>query len=140
MADGGFYTFAYTLGGNGKVTQTDITDPRGNVRRVTFNSSGFTLTDTAAVGKPEQQTVTYERQAGTNKLLSVTDPIGRKSAYTYDANGNVTQVTHLFGTSSAVTSSFTYEPTYNQIATATDPLNHTITYGYDIKGNVDKRH
>lgn len=136
LADGGFYTFAYTLGANGKVTQTDVTDPRGNVRRITFNSSGFTLTDTSAVGKPEQQTVTYEREAGTNKLLSITDPLGRKSAYTYDANGNVTQVTHLFGTSSAVTTSYTYEPTYNQLATVTDPLNHTITYGYDAKGNV----
>lgn len=136
MADGGFYTFAYTLGGNGKVTQTDITDQRGNTRRVTFSSSGYQLTDTSALGKPEQQTVTYEREAGTNKLLSVTDPIGRKSVYTYDSNGNVTQVTHLFGTASAVTTSFTYEPTYNQLATVTDPLNHTITYGYDVKGNV----
>lgn len=136
MVDGGFYTFAYTLGANGQVTQTDVTGPRGNVRRVTFNSSGFTLTDTSALGKPEQQTVTYEREPGTNKLLSVTDPIGRKSAYTYDSIGNVTQVTHLFGTSSAVTTSFTYEPTHNQLATVTDPLNHTITYGYDVKGNV----
>lgn len=136
MADGGFYTFAYTLGANGKVTQTDVTDPRGNIRRITFNSSGFTLTETSPVGKPEQQTVTYEREAGTNKILSITDPLGRKSAYTYDALGNVSQVTHLFGTSSAVTTSFTYEPTYNQIATVTDPLNHTITYGYDVKGNV----
>lgn len=136
MADGGIFTFAYTLGANGKVTQTDVTDQRNVVRRVTFNASGFTLTDTSAVGKPEQQTVTYEREAGTNKILSITDPLGRKSAYTYDANGNVSQVTHLFGTASAVTTSFTYEPTYNQIATVTDPLNHTITYGYDVKGNV----
>lgn len=136
LTDGGFYTFAYTLGANGKVTQTDVTDPRGNVRRVTFNASGFTLTETVALGKPEQQTTTYEREAGTNKILSVTDPVGRKSAYTYDALGNISQVTHLFGTSAAVTTSFTYEPTYNQIATVTDPLNHTITYGYDVKGNV----
>ena len=136
MADGGFYTFAYTLGANGKVVQTDVTDPRGIVRRVTFNASGFSLTDTSGVGKPEQQTVTFEREAGTNKLLSITDPVGRKSVYTYDTIGNVSQVTHLFGTSSAVTTSFTYEPTYNQIATVTDPLNHTTTYGYDIKGNV----
>ena len=136
MADTGFYTFAYTLGANGKVTQTDVTDPRGNIRRVTFNASGFTLSETSAVGKPEQQTVTYEREAGTNKILSMTDPLGRKSVYTYDANGNVSQVTHLFGTSSAVTTNFTYEPTYNQLATVTDPLNHTITYGYDVNGNV----
>jgi RHS repeat-associated protein len=136
MTDGGFYTFAYTLGANGKVVQTDVTDPRGIVRRITFNSSGFSLTDTSAVGKPEQQTVTFEREAGTNKLLSITDPVGRKSVYTYDPIGNVSQVTHLFGTSSAVTTNFTYEPVYNQIATVTDPLNHTITYGYDVKGNV----
>ena len=44
LADSGAYQFAYTVGGNGVVTQTDVTDPRGYVRRVTFNASGYPLT------------------------------------------------------------------------------------------------
>lgn len=136
QADGTIYLFAYTLGANGRVTQTDVTDPRGNVRRVTFNASGSMITDTYAQGKPEQQTITYERQAVTNQILSVTDALGRKTAYTYNSLGSVTSITRLAGTAAAVTTSCTYEPTFNQLATVTDPLNHTITFGYDALGNV----
>ncbi len=45
FADGGTYQFAYTVI-NGKSTQTDVTNPRGHVRRVTLNSDGYTLSDT----------------------------------------------------------------------------------------------
>jgi RHS repeat-associated protein len=136
QADSTTYQFAYTLDGSGKVTQTDVTDPRGFVRRVTFNSDGYALTDTAAFGEPEAQTLTYERQAGTNLILGVTDALTRKTVYTYDAKGNVLTVTRLATTPNAVTTTFTYEPTYNQVATITDPLNHTVTLGYDSKGNL----
>ena len=136
QADSTFYQFAYTLGANGQVTQTDVTDPRGNVRRVTFNSSGAMITDTYAVGKPEQQTFTYSRQAGTNQILSETDPLGRQTTYTYDSNLNVTSITRLAGTSGAVTTSYTYEPTFSLLASITDPLNHTVTFGHDALGNI----
>src|SRR5262249_59990547 len=62
-ADGGTYQFAYTVDANNNVTQTAVTDPRGNVRQVSFNPSGYPLTDTRALGKPEQETVSYNRQA-----------------------------------------------------------------------------
>lgn len=52
QVDGTTYQFAYTVDGTGKVTQTDVTDPRGVVRRVTFTAAGYTLTDTRAVGVP----------------------------------------------------------------------------------------
>jgi RHS repeat-associated protein len=136
QADSTTYQFAYTIGANGKVSQTDVTDPRGNVRRVTFNTSGYVAADTHAQGKPEQRTVTYERQAATNQVLSVIDPLNRKTAYAYDSMGNVTGVTRLSGTSEAVTTSFTYEPVYNKVASINDPLNHTVSLGYDAKGNV----
>ncbi|NGZ12119.1 MAG: RHS repeat protein, partial [Nitrospira sp. LK70] len=93
-------------------------------------------TDTAAFGEPVAQTLTYERQAVTNLILSVTDALNRKTAYTYDAKGNVLTVTRLATTLNAVTTTFTYESTYNQVATITDPLNHTTTLGYDSKGNL----
>lgn len=136
QADNTTYTFAYTLAADGRVTQTDVTAPRGQLRRVTFNTGGYILTDTRAVGTTEQQTLTYERQAGSDLPLSITDPLGRKTAYTYDTTGNVTAVTRLAGTPNAVTSSFTYEPTFNYPASVTDPLNHTTTFEYDGKGNI----
>jgi RHS repeat-associated protein len=130
------YQFAYTLDGSGKVTQTDMTDPRGYVKRLTFNSAGYTLTSIDALGEPEAQSTTYEWQAGTNLLLSATDTLSRKTAYTYDSKGNVLTVTRLADTANAVTTTFTYDPTFNQIATVTDPLSHTTTFGYDTKGNL----
>ncbi len=108
--------------------------PRGNVRRVTFNSSGYVLTDTRGCCAGLAHTI--ERQAGTNFVLSDTDPLNRRTAYGYDAMGNLTSVTRLSGTSQAVTTSFTFEPTFNQIATVTDPLNHTNQFGYDSRGSL----
>lgn len=136
QADGTTYQFAYTLDGNGNVIQTDVTDPRGIIKRFVFNSAGLTTTITDAVGQPEAQTTTYEWQANTNLLLSVTDALNRKTAYTYDAKGNTLTVTKLATTANAVTTTFTYEPVFNQVATVTDPLNHTTTFGYDAKGNL----
>ncbi len=136
QADATTYLFAYTLDANGRVTQTDVTDPRGNIRRVTFNADGHTLTDTYAVGKPEQQKATYERQAGSNLPLSITDTLNRKTTYIYDAFGNATEVTRLAGTANAATLRFTYEPKFNQLASATDALNHTTIFEYDAQGNL----
>src|ERR1044072_7579661 len=98
QADATTYLFAYALDANGKITQTTVTGPRGNVRRVTFSPLGYTLTDTLAGGKPEQQTTTYELQSGTNLGSSVIDPLGRRTTFTYDALGNVTSITRLAGT------------------------------------------
>src|SRR5204862_1165931 len=39
-ADGGVYQFAYNVT-NGKTTLTEVTDPRGCKRRVTFNADGY---------------------------------------------------------------------------------------------------
>ncbi len=130
------YQFAYTLDGSGKVTQTDMTDPRGYVKRLTFNSAGYTLTSIDALGEPEAQSTTYAWQAGTNLLLSVTDQLSRKTAYTYDSQGNVLTVTRLADTANAVTTTFTYDSTFNQVATVTDPLSHTTTFGYDTNGDL----
>ncbi len=136
QADSSTYQFSYTLDTGGKVTQTDVTNPRGNIRRVTFNSDGYTLTNTHALGAPQQSTVTYERQAGTNLYLSMTDPLGRKTALAYDAFGNMTSFTRLADTPNAVATNVTYEPNYHQVASVTDPLNHTTSYAYDSSGKL----
>jgi RHS repeat-associated protein len=136
QADNSVYQFAYTLDASGKVTQTDVTDPRGFVRRVTFNSSGYVLTDTNALGRPEQQTVTLERQAGTNLPLSIIDALNRRITFGYDSMGNVTSMTRLAGTPNAVTMTFTYDSAFNQPLSATDELNHTTNFNYDGFGNL----
>ena len=138
QADGTTYQFAYTEDGSGKVIQTDVTDPRGTVRRVTFNADGYPLTDTRAYGQPEAQTTTYVRQAGTNLVTSLTDALGRTTAYTYDTMGNVTGVTRLSGTGNAVTTTATYESTFNQVASVTDPLSNATSFTYDTAGNLQQ--
>ncbi|MCA1602174.1 MAG: DUF6531 domain-containing protein, partial [Acidobacteria bacterium] len=134
QGDAGVYQFAYTVDGSGKVTQTDVTDPRGFVRRVTFSSSGYKLTDTFALGRPEQQTYTFERQGGSNFVLNVIDPLNRKTATAYDAQGNATSQTRLADTPEAVTTNVTYEPAHNHVASVTDALGHTVTYSYNVRG------
>lgn len=136
QADNSTYQFVYTLDSNGKITQTDVTDPRNNPRRITFNSTGYALTETRALGKPEQQTFSYQRQSGTNLLLSVTDPLSRTTSLTYDSMGNLASFTRLAGTQEAVNVTLTHESAYNQVASITDPLSHTKTFSYDNKGNL----
>lgn len=117
------------------VTQVDITDPRGYVRRVQFGPSGYITSDTHALGQPEQQTITYSYYAD-NSLKSVTDALGRTTSYDYDALGNRIRATQLDGTPNAATATYTYEPLFQGIATVTDPLGHTSTFGYDASGNL----
>jgi RHS repeat-associated protein len=118
------------------VRQTDVTDPRGFIRRVVFNQSGYMTTDIHALDRPEQQTTTYQYYAD-NLLKLVTDPFGRTTALVYDtATNNITQVTRMSGTPDAVTTTSTYERLFNQPLTIADPLNHTTSFAYDSTGNL----
>ena len=133
-ADGGVFQFAYTFV-NGAISRTDVTDPVGNVRRVTFNANGYTLTDTGAYGQTIAQTASNVRQTGSNFVTSYTNTHGDVTSTTYDPKGNVLTVTQLPNTPDQATTTYTYEPVFNQVATTTDPLNHTTTFGYDNLGN-----
>ena len=138
LADGtSTYQFAYTLGGNGQVSQTDITDPNGNIEQKIFDTNGFATSDTFALGiSGIQQTFTYGRDPNTELITSVTDPLNRETGYGYDGYANVTSVTRLAGTPNAVTTTFSYDPTYSQLTSVLDPLNHTWTLGRDGQGNL----
>jgi RHS repeat-associated protein len=136
QADSTTWQLAYTLDAGGKIIQTDVTNPRGYVRRFTFDAAGRVLTDTQAHGTAIAQTTTYTRDATSHRVDTVTDTLGRQTTYAYDAKNNVTGVTRLAGTGDAVTSTFTYESTFQQLASVTDPLSHTTTFGYDGTGNV----
>ena len=136
LADGGVYHFSYSLDTNGNVTQADVIDPRGFAREVAFNSDGYMTSDIRAMGKPEQQTVSYSRQQGTGFLLSSTDSLSRTTAYTHDSMGNITSVTRLAGTSNAVTTTLGYDSRYYELASITDPLGNTTQFAYDDSGNL----
>jgi RHS repeat-associated protein len=127
QADGGIWTFAYTATG-GFVSQTTVTDPRGNPTTSRFNSSGYLVSQTDALG----QTTTLTRAPGSNLLLSTTDPLGRVTRFTYDAQGNVTSITDPLGH----VRTFTYEPTFNKVISITDPLGNLTTFEYDAQGNL----
>jgi RHS repeat-associated protein len=130
------HQYSYVLDGSGKVTQSDYTDQRGIVRRTTFNASGYVTAVTYGLGTPEQATITYERQAGTNMLASVTDARGRRTTYVYDTTGNMLSVTQLQGTADAITTTFEYEPQFNNMTRITDPLGRRLSYSYDSLGNL----
>lgn len=135
-ADGSTNLFAHELDSSGKVTRTDITDERGIITRMLFNSQGYTTSVTRAYGRPEQQVVTIERDPATNLMLSHTDALGRKTSYTYDGNGNMLTRTLLAGTAQAVTMRMSYTTDFNRVASVTDFLGHQSTMRYDGRGNL----
>jgi RHS repeat-associated protein len=134
LADSNTFQFAYTVV-NGKVTQTDVTDQRGKVRRVAINANGFIASSTAAYGTADAQTTTFVRDAN-GQITSTTDPLGRVTTATYDGWGNRTSVTRLYGTSNAVTTSYTYTPGGERLASVSDPLSHTTSFTYDSRWNL----
>lgn len=131
MPDSGVFHFVYTLDGAGNVTETDVTDPKGGMRKVTFNAAHYWLTDKLAVGTAVEQDFRVTRDPTSNYPLSRTDPLGRQTTWSYDANGNTLAVTALAGTSGAVTAHYTYSNAFNQLATVTDPLGHVTTFQRD---------
>lgn len=137
QADNTNFLFSYTTDPiTGAITQTDVTNPNGIVTRTAFNAAGYSTSQIAALGRPEQQTTSFGRDPNTNLLTSITDPLSRQTAYTFDSLGNITSITRLAGTPNAVTTTLTYEPTFNQLASITDPLNHTTSFSYTPGGAV----
>ena len=127
QADGGVWSFAYTLT-SGVVTETRLSNPRGHTTTYRFNTRGYLLSQTDALG----QTTSFERAVGANLLLNSTDPLGRVTRFTYDSTGNVTSVTDPQGNVRI----FTYEPSFNRLASLTDPLGQVSRFEYDPVGNL----
>ncbi len=126
-ADGGVWTFAYTTTGS-FISQTTVTNPRENKTTYRFNSAGYRISQTDALG----QATNLQRQTGTNLILSTTDPLGRVTRLTYDANGNVTRITDPAGNERT----FTYEPIFNKLTSITGPLAQITVSEYDARGNL----
>ena len=130
QADGGVWSFAYTLTGN-IVTQTVVTDPRGNPTTYRFNAEGFTLSRTDALG----QTTLFEYLPGSNLLAVITDPLGRTIRYDYDGQGNLARIVQPDGTDRRLE----YEPVFNRLTAMIEPLGRTTRYEYDALGNMTAR-
>jgi len=140
-ADGGVTSFSYTLlnpaaPALSPVLRATVTDPLRNQTSYHFNPQGFLLDVTDALG----QTRIFDRESGTNRLLSVhgaagcavCGAAGADVTFTYDATGNVLTRTDALGN----TTSFTYEPVFNGVTSVTDPLGHVSMFTYDAHGNL----
>ncbi|MBI4653725.1 MAG: hypothetical protein HY752_01805, partial [Nitrospirae bacterium] len=137
-ADGGIYTFSYTIAG-GNITETSMTTPNGAVTTWRFYDDAGNFYDKYIVKKitPDGSTI-YDRELSTNLLLSVTDPLNRKMTYTYypDASGQTHTVTDNLNN----TTTYEYEPVYGLPSKITDAnLKDTIiTYTYDANNKITK--
>jgi RHS repeat-associated protein len=138
QADNSVFQFTYTTDPvSGTITQTDVTDPLGTVNRTTFNANSYIVSQIAALGKPQQETVLYVRDPSTNLMSSVIDPLQRETDYTYDAVGNIRSVTAMAKTSAAATTQYAYDPNFSQVTSVTDALNQATTYQVDTAtGNL----
>jgi RHS repeat-associated protein len=148
LPDSSTWQFDYTLNGSGKVTATDVTDPDGNVRKVTFNTDGYWLTQKFGFGSAVEQDYTAVRggstppadctantaaNSPTNHVIGLTDALGRLSCWTYDSGGQVLTAAKLAGTADQVTTSYTYDD-FEQLTQISDPLGHTKTISRDAFG------
>lgn len=132
--DGTFFKIDYVTGSSGNVTETRLTDPRGNVRRLTFNAAGFATSDTAAFGTPLAQATTIARDPASNVVTSVTDALGRRTDLGHDPFGNLTSLTQLTGTAKARTATISHDGPFDQVSRTTDWQNHATVYGYSPNG------
>ena len=109
-----------------------VTDPFGNVSKLTYNPLGQITATLDAKGN--LSTLTYNEQSG--NLLSLRDIEGNETLYTYGQNGRknkITRVDHNDPIHPLVTSYDYYDNGY--LKSETDPLGNATTYNYDLNGN-----
>jgi RHS repeat-associated protein len=128
--------FAYTLDAQGKVTETRVTNQRGNVQRHLFNANGNATSVTDAYGTAEARTTTYTRQASGDLVTRATDPLGRNTDLTWNPAGDLTSTTELAGTGNARTTTFVPEPNFGLVTSVTAPGNRTSSATFDNEGRV----
>ena len=122
----GTFQFDYTVDGNNNVTQTDVTNPDGNVTRYVMNGTGVITSATSAYGTPIAETTTIERDPTTQRVTSTTDALSRKTTFSYFPDGNIQTATYLATSAHPLAWNYTWDPQFHQLASVTDPLNHSV--------------
>ncbi|MGK5497899.1 RHS repeat-associated core domain-containing protein [Streptomyces sp. URMC 125] len=136
LTEGATYDFAYTEGTDGRITATEVTQPGGAVRKVTFDAHGYGVSDTAAHGTDLARKTILERGPN-HRIDAIIDPYGRRTELAYDTNGNVTSATELAGTEAArTTGTVVRDGPYDQPTRYTDALGETTVLTYDGNGDL----
>ncbi|MFC7529313.1 RHS repeat-associated core domain-containing protein [Actinoplanes sp. GCM10030250] len=134
MPGNAVYGFAYTTNAAGKIIATELTDPRGLIRRVTFDAGGYVTSDTTAHGTAAARTYTTVRDPDTHVAIAYVDPLNRRTELTYDAAGKITAITELAGTADARTRRIERNGPFGQVSRTIDALQRATTYGYQANG------
>ena len=128
LADGSVTRFDYVVT-NRVVTQTTVTDPRGNKTVHRFNGRGHDVAVVDAVGQQTRQT----RDFTTNQVTETRDPLNRLTKFTYDLAGNVNSILDPQQNPTI----FEYETNFNRVTKITDALNQLTRFTYDqATGNL----
>ncbi|MFP8883822.1 RHS repeat-associated core domain-containing protein [Streptomyces mangrovi] len=136
LTEGAVYDFTYTEGADGQITATEVTEPGGAVRKVTFDADGYGVSDTAAHGTDLARRTVFERGPN-HRIDAIIDPYGRRTEPAYDTNGNITSTTELAGTEAArTTGTVTLDGPYDQPTRYVDALGKTTTLTYDTNGDL----
>jgi RHS repeat-associated protein len=135
--DGRALDTLYQFNVRGQMTQ--VTDPKGNVYKVTYNPLG----QKASYVDPDRGTTTYAYDVG-GRLTEVTDALGQKLVFAYDAlNRKLTETQKVAGGAVQQTVTWTYDEargTYANVGGVTTMVDGsgTATFDYDLRGNLVK--
>jgi len=132
LADGSTFAMAYTVI-DGTITQTEVTDRRGSIRRLEFDANGRVVRNTYPAGQSIAQVQTYGYDA-TGRMTSAT--VGdRQYTFAYDANGNRITDADQYGT--LVTRTFdAYSRLLTKAQAGDSQRGVSLAYTYDSKGNL----
>ena len=123
LADGSVTRFDYVVT-NRTVTQTTVTDPRGNKTAHRFNGRNHEVATVDAVGQQTRKT----RDFTTNQVTETRDPLNRLTKFTYDLAGNVNSILDPQQNPTI----FEYETNFNRVTKITDALNQLTRFTYDL--------
>jgi RHS repeat-associated protein len=128
FADNGIERYVYTQAGTVGTTTT-VTDPLGRITSTRFNSSGYKIGETDALG----QASVIERDLVNNLPTSTSGPCGcLEVAREFDNRGNLTKLTDRLGQITR----YEYEQVFNHVSSMNDPLGHVTRYAYDSLGSL----
>jgi RHS repeat-associated protein len=121
-----------------QVAATQVTEPDGTIRKLTYDADGYLATDQRAAGTSVAHTITITRDsapATADLPATVSDGLGRKIATAYDASGDELTNTYTAGGSS-VSSSATYNGTpFGLPSSVTGPDGQATRFTYDGAGD-----